>query len=161
MLKFIFLHNWYICSSQLRSSFTRKPRYLALFTSSIWLASRFMENWSRFNYCSCILLPMINTADFSLLIVNLFLNYHWYIYYQQIAVIWMVDHHWLLQRFKLIHHQHICLKTHPSVVKLTTSLINNNIIRGLIPSPVVPHCKLPKIRNSNVEKNTIFWRFFR
>ena len=56
-----------------------------------------MENWSGFNDCSCILLPIIITVDFLLLIINLNTID---MYGQHIAVISVVVHHWLLQKYE-------------------------------------------------------------
>ena len=67
-------HSWNK-SSQLRSSFTSKPKCWSYLLVSILLLSIFMENCPSFNHCSCFLFPIAVTADFFLLTAKLFMKY--------------------------------------------------------------------------------------
>ena len=146
-----------MCSSQDKSFFTNKPKYLALSTNSYLSESRDMEKLSNWRDWSWNLLPMIMTLDFFLLIERQLFEYHLVIEFIHVSSLCFSSSTLSADAYMITQSANI-LRTHPSNVKLEISLMNSKNKMGPSTDPCGTPFFISRYSDVSCWNETSCWR---
>ena len=146
-----------MCSSQDKSFFTYKPKYLALSTNSSLSESRDMEKLSNWGDWSWNLLPMIMTLDFFLLIERQLFEYHFVVEFIHVSSLCFSSSTLSADAYMITSSANI-LRTHPSNVKLEISLMNSKNKMGPSTDPCGTPFFISRYSDVSCWSETSCWR---
>ena len=146
-----------MCSSQDKSFFTYKPKYLALSTNSNLSESSDMEKLSNWRGWSWNLLPMIMTLNFFLLIERQLFKYHLVIEFIHVSSLCFSSSTLSADAYMITSSANI-LRTHPSNVKLEISLMNSKNKMGPSTDPCGTPFFISRYSDVSCWNETSCWR---